>query len=117
MNVPITSVAAGPADHHGYTGGDYGSAATTNVVVTAPLSITLPSSPTVGLGTSATFAVSLSSPAVADMTINLASGDTSKVTISSPSITIRPGRPLPPRSPPLPVSAWVRRASRPADLA
>ena len=42
-----------------------------------------------------TFAVSLSSPAAADLTINLASGDTSKVTISAPSITIQAGQTTP----------------------
>ena len=99
VNVPITSVAAGPATITATPVATTVTAATTNVVVTAPLSITLPSSPTVGLGTSATFAVSLSSPAVADMTINLASGDTSKVTISAPSITIPAGQTTPTAQP------------------
>ena len=95
VNVPITSVASGPATITATPVPTTVAAATTNVVVTGPLSITLPSSPSVGLGTSATFAVSLSSPAPADVTINLASGDTSKVTISTPSVTILAGQTAP----------------------
>ena len=69
--------------------------ATANVTVAAPATVNLPSTPTVGLGKSATFAVTLANPAPADLTIALFSSDTSKLTISPSSITILSGQTAP----------------------
>jgi hypothetical protein len=69
--------------------------ATANVTVAAPATVNLPASPTVGLGASATFAVSLASPAPVDLTIALASSDITKLTITPASITILAGQSTP----------------------
>src|ERR1019366_8488034 len=94
VSVPVTPVAIGAAVIHAANLPNIADA-TANVTVAPPATVILPASPTVGLGASAPFAVSLASPAPVDLTIALASNDITKLTIAPASITILAGRSTP----------------------
>jgi trimeric autotransporter adhesin len=98
-SLPVTGVAPGTAVIHAGASPNVPDA-TANVTVTPPGAIVVPSNTSVGLGSSANFAVTLSSPAPAGgVTITLSSSDTSKVTISPGTVTIAGGETAP-ASPP-----------------
>jgi hypothetical protein len=96
--VPVTGVGPGAAVIHASNLPNIADA-TANVTVAAPATVNLPASPTVGLGASAAFAVSLASPAPVDLTIALASSDLTKLTIAPTSITILAGHSTPAAQP------------------
>jgi trimeric autotransporter adhesin len=95
--VPVTGVAAGSATITASATGV--SNATAGVTVTATGAIALPANTTVGLGQSATLAVTLPAPAPAGgVTVTLNSSDTSKVTVT-PSVFIAGGTASPATQP------------------
>jgi hypothetical protein len=94
VNVPVKGVTPGTAVIHASE--THIPEATANVTVSAPGSIVLPSSPTVGLGHSVAFPVTLSTAAPAGgVTVTLASSDTSKVSLSTTSVNIAEGATAP----------------------
>jgi hypothetical protein len=98
VSVPVTPITTGTAVIHASSLPNI-SDATANVTVTAPVVLSLPANPTVGLAKTVAFPVSLTAPTPSDVTIALASSDTSKLTVSPASITILAGQSAPATQP------------------
>jgi uncharacterized protein YjdB len=97
-SVPVTGVAAGSAVIHASNLPNIADV-TANVTVLILGSINLPSNPSVGLGQTIPFPVTLSAPAPSAVTVALASTDPSKVTISASSVSIAQGVAAPAQQP------------------
>ncbi len=93
----VTGVAAGTTVIHASAPSIADTTAT--VTVNPPLTVLLQSGVSVGLGKTATIAVTLSSPAASNVTVNLASSDSSKVSISPSSVSIAQGQTAPASQP------------------
>ncbi|MBS1855790.1 MAG: hypothetical protein JST11_10520, partial [Acidobacteria bacterium] len=98
VSVPVTAIAPGAAVIHA-SQLPFIADVTANVTVAGPVTVSLPSNPTVGLARTVTFPVSLTAQAPVDVTIALASSDTSRLTISAASVLIPAGRTTPTAQP------------------
>jgi len=97
-SVAVNGVAPGSAVIHASAAPNIGDFTGAMNVSTTP-TIILPQANNVGIGASAAYNVTLSSPALSNVTINLQSSDTSKVTISPASVTIAQGATAPATQP------------------
>ena len=99
VNVAITAVALGSTTNTASAAPPGIANATLNVTVQSAGAILVPSNTSVGLGQSATFAVTLAQAPANNVTVSLASSDTSKVTISPASVIIAAGQTAPATQP------------------
>ena len=99
VTVPVTGVAPGTTTIHASSAPNIADA-TASVTVVAPGTIGLPANMTVGPTQSASFAVTLGTPApTGGVTVTLSSSDISKVTISPGTVTIATGQTTPATQP------------------